>query len=143
MDDLLIAEIREEQPRSVKYQMTIAKLPPAKELETFDFYAAEVNVTLMRDIASGDFLDHRRNLVLTGDTDTGTGKTNPLPGRRCLHRRKGRCRPRPSLHRAWRKAENPQARRSFAKCRLRSDGLAKRKRGNIGCRNGNLTPCGE
>lgn len=62
--DLLTAEIREKQARSVKYQMTIAKLPLAKELEEFDFEAAEVNETLIRDLAGGDFLDHQRNLVL-------------------------------------------------------------------------------
>ena len=72
--DLLTAEIREKQARSVKYQMTIAKLPLAKELEEFDFEAAEVNETLLRDLASGDFLDHPRNLVLIGGT--GTGKTH-------------------------------------------------------------------
>ena len=72
--DLLVAEIREKQARSVKYQMTIAKLPLAKELEEFDFEAAEVNETLIRDLATGDFLDHQRNLVLIGGT--GTGKTH-------------------------------------------------------------------
>ena len=72
--DLLTAEIREKQARSVKYQMTIAKLPLAKELEEFDFETAEVNETLIRDLATGDFLDHHRNLVLIGGT--GTGKTN-------------------------------------------------------------------
>ena len=72
--DLLTAEVREKQARSVKYQMTIAKLPLAKELEEFDFEAAEVNETLIRDLASGDFLDHQRNLVLIGGT--GTGKTH-------------------------------------------------------------------
>jgi len=72
--DLLTAEIREKQARSVKYQMTIAKLPLAKELEEFDFEAAEVNETLIRDLATGDFLDHQRNLVLIGGT--GTGKTH-------------------------------------------------------------------
>jgi len=54
--------------------MTIAKLPLAKELEEFDFEAAEVNETLIRDLATGDFLDHQRNLVLIGGT--GTGKTH-------------------------------------------------------------------
>ena len=70
---MLTAEIGEKQARSVKYQMTIAKLPLAKELEEFDFEAAEVNETLIRDLAGGDFLDHQRNLVLIGGT--GTGKT--------------------------------------------------------------------
>ena len=72
--DLLTAEISEKQARSIKYQMTIAKLPLAKELEEFDFETAEVNETLIRDLATGDFLDHQRNLVLIGGT--GTGKTH-------------------------------------------------------------------
>lgn len=72
--DLLTAEISEKQARSIKYQMTIAKLPLAKELEEFDFEATEVNETLVRDLATGDFLDHQRNLVLIGGT--GTGKTH-------------------------------------------------------------------
>ena len=72
--DLLTAEISEKQARSIKYQMTIAKLPLAKELEEFDFEVAEVNETLIRDLATGDFLDHQRNLVLIGGT--GTGKTH-------------------------------------------------------------------
>ena len=72
--DLLHAEITEKQARSVKYQMTIAKLPLAKEINEFDFEAAEVNETHIRDLATGDFLDHQRNLVLIGGT--GTGKTH-------------------------------------------------------------------
>ncbi|WP_425500093.1 IS21-like element helper ATPase IstB [Pikeienuella piscinae] len=72
--DLLTAEISEKQARSIKYQMTIAKLPLAKELEEFDFEATEINETLVRDLATGDFLDHQRNLVLIGGT--GTGKTH-------------------------------------------------------------------
>ena len=65
-----IAKIR----RAYFIQMTIAKLPLAKELEEFDFEAAQVNETLIRDLATGDFLDHQRNLVLIGGT--GTGKTH-------------------------------------------------------------------
>ena len=72
--DLLTAEISEKQARSIKYQMTIAKLPLAKELEEFDFEDTDINETLIRDLATGDFLDHQRNLVLIGGT--GTGKTH-------------------------------------------------------------------
>ena len=72
--DLRHAEITEKQARSVKYQMTIAKLPLAKEINEFDFETADVNETLIRDLATGDFLEHQRNLVLIGGT--GTGKTN-------------------------------------------------------------------
>ena len=64
----------EKRARSIKCQLTIAKVPLAKELEEFDFKATPVNETLIRDLASGDFLDHQRNLVLIGGT--GTGKTH-------------------------------------------------------------------
>ncbi|MGF1605466.1 MAG: IS21-like element helper ATPase IstB [Rhodothalassiaceae bacterium] len=72
--DLLTAEISEKQARSIKYQMTIARLPLAKDLEAFDFETADVNETLVRDLAASDFLDHQRNVVLIGGT--GTGKTH-------------------------------------------------------------------
>ena len=72
--DLLTAEISEKQARSIKYQMTIAKLPLAKELKESDFEATDINETLIRDLANGDFLDHQRNLLLIGGT--GTGKTH-------------------------------------------------------------------
>ncbi|MEM1381849.1 MAG: hypothetical protein AAGH41_14635, partial [Pseudomonadota bacterium] len=54
--------------RSIKYQMAIAKPPLAKEIKEIkeikefkeikecDFEAAEVNETLVRDLATGDFL---------------------------------------------------------------------------------------
>lgn len=72
--ELLSAEIADKQARSIKYQMTIAKLPLAKELEEFNFKATSINETLIRDLATGDFLDHQRNLVMVGGT--GTGKTH-------------------------------------------------------------------
>ena len=53
--DLLAAEISEKQARSIKYQMTIARLPLAKEIEEFDFTATPVNETLVRELAGGDF----------------------------------------------------------------------------------------
>jgi hypothetical protein len=55
--DLLEAEINEKKARSIKYQMTIAKLPLAKDIDDFDFDAATVNETLVRDLASGGFLE--------------------------------------------------------------------------------------
>lgn len=64
ISDLLTAEISEKQARSIKCQITIAKLPLAKELEEFDFEATEINETLIRDLATGDFLDHQRKLIL-------------------------------------------------------------------------------
>jgi DNA replication protein DnaC len=72
--DLLAAEIAEKQARSIKYQITIAKLPLAKDIDDFAFDRTPVNETLVRDLATGDFLAHQRNLVLVGGT--GTGKTH-------------------------------------------------------------------
>jgi DNA replication protein DnaC len=72
--DLLNAEVAEKQARSIKYQMTIAKLPLAKDIDDFDFDGATVNETLARDLAGGGFVAQQRNIVLVGGT--GTGKTH-------------------------------------------------------------------
>ena len=72
--DLLGAEITEKQARSIRYQITIAKLPLAKDLEEFRFDDTPINQALVRDLSSGNFLAHQRNLVLVGGT--GTGKTH-------------------------------------------------------------------
>ena len=72
--DLLAAEISEKQARSIKYQMTIAKLPLAKDMDDFVFEGSPINQTLVRDLAGGNFLSHQRNCVLVGGT--GTGKTH-------------------------------------------------------------------
>ena len=72
--ELLTAEINEKTARSIKYQMTIAKLPLAKDLGDFVFDGSPVNETLVRDLATGAFLDAQRNAVLIGGT--GTGKTH-------------------------------------------------------------------
>ena len=72
--DLLNAEISKKKARSIKYQMTIAKLPLAKEVEDFAFDGTPINETLVRDLAGGNFLTHQRNAVFVGGT--GTGKTH-------------------------------------------------------------------
>ena len=72
--NLLQAEIAEKQARSIKYQVTIAKLPLAKDVDEFTFADTPINETLVRDLATGEFLAHQRNVVLVGGT--GTGKTH-------------------------------------------------------------------
>jgi DNA replication protein DnaC len=72
--DLLKAEISEKQARSIKYQLTIAKLPLAKDLDDFQFEGTPINPTLVNDLAGGAFLAQQRNVVLVGGT--GTGKTH-------------------------------------------------------------------
>jgi DNA replication protein DnaC len=72
--DLLSAEITEKQARSIKYQLTVAKLPLAKDIEDFDFTDTPVNEALVRDLATGTFIADQRNAVLIGGT--GTGKSH-------------------------------------------------------------------
>jgi DNA replication protein DnaC len=72
--DLLSAEINEKQARSIKYQLTIAKLPLAKDISDFQFEGTPINQTLVNDLAGGDFIAQQRNVVLVGGT--GTGKTH-------------------------------------------------------------------
>ena len=72
--DLLSAEIAEKRARSIKYQLTIAKLPLAKDIEDFDFTGTLINETLIRDLANGAFLAVQRNAVLIAGT--GTGKSH-------------------------------------------------------------------
>jgi DNA replication protein DnaC len=72
--DLLTAEVNDKHARSIKYQLAIAKLPLAKDLEPFDFGGTPINETLVRELAAGDFLAQQRNAVLIGGT--GTGKTH-------------------------------------------------------------------
>jgi DNA replication protein DnaC len=56
VSDLLTSEIAEKQARSIKYQMTIAKLPLAKDVDDFVFDDTGINETLVRDLAVGNFL---------------------------------------------------------------------------------------
>ena len=72
--DLLKAEIDEKLARSIKYQMTLARLPLAKDVADFAFVGTPVNEVLVRDLAGGQFLAEQRNCVLVGGT--GTGKTH-------------------------------------------------------------------
>jgi DNA replication protein DnaC len=72
--DLLKAEVAEKQARSIKYQLSSAKLPLAKDIDDFAFDGTPINDGLVRDLAAGGFLTQQRNVVLVGGT--GTGKTH-------------------------------------------------------------------
>src|SRR5437016_745052 len=82
--DLLSAEIAEKQARSIKYQLTIAKLPLAKDIDDFDFTGTPVNEALIRDLASGAFLAEQRNAVLIGGTGTGKSHLAIAIARACI-----------------------------------------------------------
>jgi DNA replication protein DnaC len=72
--DLLKAEISEKHARSIRYQLAIAKLPLAKDVEDFAFKSTPINENLVRDLAGGGFIAQQRNAVFIGGT--GTGKTH-------------------------------------------------------------------
>ena len=82
--ELLKAEIAEKQARSIKYQLTIAKLPLAKDINDFNFGGTPVNENLVRDLASGDFLAAQRNAVFIGGTGTGKSHLAIAIARACI-----------------------------------------------------------
>ena len=82
--ELLSAEIAEKQARSIKYQMTIAKLPLAKEIDDFDFTGTPINQALIRDLAGGGFIVQQRNAVLVGGTGTGKSHLAIAIARACI-----------------------------------------------------------
>jgi DNA replication protein DnaC len=72
--DLLQSEIAEKQARSIRYQLSIAKLPLAKDIDDFEFANTPVNEGLVRELVAGTFVADQRNVVLVGGT--GTGKSH-------------------------------------------------------------------
>jgi len=82
--DLLAAEISEKQARSIKYQLTIAKLPLAKDLDDFEFAGSPINETLIKDLAGGAFIAEQRNVVLVGGTGTGKSHLAIAIARSCI-----------------------------------------------------------
>ena len=84
--DLLSAEIAEKQARSIKYQLTTAKLPLAKDLDDFDFTGTPVNEALVRDLAGGAFIAEQRNVVLIGGTGTGKSHLAIAVARACIRK---------------------------------------------------------
>ena len=84
LGELLVAEIAEKRARSIKYQLTIAKLPLAKDIDDFDFAGTPVNERLIRDLAGGAFLAEQRNAVLVGGTGTGKSHLAIAIARACI-----------------------------------------------------------
>jgi DNA replication protein DnaC len=82
--ELLAAEIAEKQARSIKYQMTLAKLPLAKDLDGFAFAGTPINESLIRNLATGAFLGEQRNAVLVGGTGTGKSHLAIAMARACI-----------------------------------------------------------
>jgi DNA replication protein DnaC len=84
LGELLAAEIAEKRARSIKYQLTIAKLPLAKDLDNFVFAGTPVNEGLIRDLTGTAFLAEQRNAVLVGGTGTGKSHLAIAIARACI-----------------------------------------------------------
>jgi DNA replication protein DnaC len=71
---LLRAERTHRQARSISYRIGGAKFPVLKDLGTFVFAETPVDEGQVRELATGAFLDAKRNAIFIGGT--GTGKTH-------------------------------------------------------------------
>ena len=71
IDALLRLEIADKQAHSLRYRLSQAKLPHAKELADFDFSQGEVPEAWLRQLADVEFLSQCRNIDLIGGTSTG------------------------------------------------------------------------
>ena len=74
LTDLLRAEATHRHTASIRYRMSAAKLPVAKDIDAFVFDGTPVHEGLVRSLHAGSFLPAQRNIVLVGGT--GTGKTH-------------------------------------------------------------------
>ena len=71
---LIRAEHTHRQARSISYRIGGAKFPVLKDLAKFNFAETVIDEALVRELATGAFLDARRNAIFIGGT--GTGKTH-------------------------------------------------------------------
>ena len=71
---LIRAELTHRQSRSINYRLGGARFPVLKDLDAFVFDDTPVDEGQIRELATGDVIDARRNLILIGGT--GTGKTH-------------------------------------------------------------------
>jgi DNA replication protein DnaC len=74
LGSLIRAELAHRQSRSINYRISGARFPVLKDLEAFIFEGSPVDEVPIRELAAGDFIDAKRNLILIGRT--GTGKTH-------------------------------------------------------------------
>jgi len=68
-------ELNDREKRAAERRIKQAKFPVLKTLDTFDFKAQpSLNEKLIRELASGDYIDRKENVLLVGNS--GTGKTH-------------------------------------------------------------------
>jgi DNA replication protein DnaC len=74
LGSLVRAELAHRQSRSINYRISGARFPVLNDIEAFIFEGSPVDEVQIRELAAGDFIDAKRNLILIGGT--GTGKTH-------------------------------------------------------------------
>ncbi len=68
---LVRAELTHRQSRSINYRISGARFPVLKDIDAFVFDNTPVDEGQIRELATGDFIDAKRNLILIGGTRTG------------------------------------------------------------------------
>lgn len=71
---LIRAELHHRNARSINYRISGARFPVLKDIDAFQFADTPVDEGLVRELATGTFLDGCRNIILIGGT--GSGKTH-------------------------------------------------------------------
>jgi IstB-like ATP binding protein len=71
---LIRAERTHRQARSISYRIGGAKFPVLKDLDTFVFADTPIDQGQVRELATGTFLDAKRNAIFIG----GTGSAKPI-----------------------------------------------------------------
>ena len=72
-------ELIEREQRAAQRRVKSAKFPVLKTLDSFDFRAQpSINEALVRELATGEYLDARENVLLIGNS--GTGKSHLAVG---------------------------------------------------------------
>jgi DNA replication protein DnaC len=75
---LIRAELNHRNARSINYRISSARFPVLKDIDAFQFAGTPVDEGLVRELATGSFLDGCRNIILIGGT--GSGKTHLAVG---------------------------------------------------------------
>ena len=69
---LIRAERTHRQARSISYRMSGARFPVLKDIAKFVFADTPVDAGLVRELATGSFLDARRNVIFIGGSESAS-----------------------------------------------------------------------
>src|SRR6201989_367150 len=78
LSSLIRAERTHRQARSISYRIGGAKFPVLKDIDTFTFADTPIDEGQVRELATGTFLDAKRNAIFIGGTGNGHRQTPPV-----------------------------------------------------------------